>query len=650
MPTFRDDVVRAGRRLRETVEERTGREVIKREDLQLLEAERAERRVLQKTLKLVGWEVLNYQPGDPGGPGGFELRADVRRFAAQQSLTAWLTDPLAGQSVDLYVSFVFGRGVPRPQANDPEVQAHLDATWDDPHNQRILTSFDKLVEKGIDLCVQSTVGFMFFDDGEDGMCRLSLKRFSEMEDVIRHDELAPAGRGDRFRLLYVKCLERRVAYDFTTGARQIPVGQMSPDETARTVYHEIVGAFDDDDAVMAVQDEGLRAPPEAQMRSGKVYLLTVNKTSEMAFGVPRMRRIMNWYGAYNDMLVSFRDRMKAMTSVYMQATVKGNQRDLDRIGQMAVGRASAFGAAQDVEGDAPRESSGPQAPGVLGGNESLKYEPFKIDSSATDVAAAAPIMRSQVTGPWPDGYMSGNADATVGGGQSLELPTLKFVQREQEVWNGLLRAFGRSTIDAAVRVGDISEWREPTQRELEQLALAETAGDEPPIEVNGEGQVRRDLSFTVSLPDPLKRAMNDIVSAVQTTVTMIDPNGENHEASRWAFAHALAEAFDVEDPMAIVDEVLPRHADPEPQDPKEQVADPEAAEQVTGAIGADGDRHPADNPNGVPLKAPAPEDRQVRESAREERDELVGDGFEEVLRVVSEHLEHIDGLPAGTGA
>jgi hypothetical protein len=106
----------------------------------------------------------------------------------------------------------------------------------------------------------------------------------------------------------------------------------------------------------------------------------------------------------------------------------------------------------------------------------------------------------------------------------------------------------------------------------------------------------------------------------QTTVT-IDPNGQNPEVTRWAFATVLRDAFDVEDPMRIVDQVLPRQRKPTPA---EQAADsapvpgvgPDGQPLPTeGAVGPDGERHTADNPMGAPIASPQPEDRKVAEAA-----------------------------------
>jgi len=615
--TLRDDIVRAGRRLLEVVEDKTGREVVSSEELRLLESDRDELRKARKTLEFIGFRLFNYDAPSALGatPASDDLRPLVRKFSYRQALTAWVDDPIVGQSVELYLSFVFGRGVPRPQAHDPEVQAHLDRTWDDPANRRVLTSFDKLLEKGVDLCLQSNVFFKLFDDGEDGMARISLERFEDVEDVIRHSELTPNGDGDRFRILYYRVRQQRVRYDFSSGERREVVGGNDPGDTARTVYYEAWGAFDDADPVQAAQDDGLQRPPASMIGRGKILHLAVNKTSEMAFGVPRIRRIINWATAYNEMLVSFRDRMKAMASVYLKMTARGSQRDLDRLAMLATGRASAFGGS--LESGGGTVATPPAAgPGILQENEAVRHEPFKIDSTAGDVAAAAPVIRSQMTGPWPDSYLSGFAEGALAGAQSLELPTLKFVEREQELWaTKVFRPFAEASIRAAVKAGDISEWRDPTEEEVRRIEEARAVGEPMPFEVNEAGQVKRDLSFDLALPSPLKRAMLDVVSAAVQTAAAVDPQGTNPELSRWLFAHVLREAFDEEHPMRIVDQVLPRRFMAPDPDPRDVDGDGLPDE---GMVGPDGQRHSQENPGGAPVRSPQPEERPVNESAASE--------------------------------
>lgn len=601
-----------GRRIVEAVEDRTGREIVPRDQLALLESAEGERRVLRKTLDFIGFSLMNYQGQPQIGRMPTDMAPIARVAAAAMCQRAWTEDPMAGQMVDLYVSFVLGRGVPRPRAHDNEVQEILDRCWDDPANMRILTGYGPLVEKAIDLAIQSTVFFKVFDDGQDGMVRVSLVPFDDILEAVRH----PA---DQYRIVYYRGIERQVKYDYATGAyRSLPGDAGKP----KTVYYEAAGGFDDDDPVMIGQDNlvGGRAafaPPAGMMRPGKLMPLAVNKTSEMAFGVPRMRRLLRWWTAYNEVLESHVNRMKAMASVYMKFTAKGaNGRQLEQLGRMASGRrSSAFGESQEF-GEGPRHGG---QPGVLGGNEALDFEPFKIDSGASDVAASIPQLRAQVSGIFPPTYYGEDAGG-LAGGQTVELPVLKFVERDQEAWNAIFHGFGDAAIKAAIKAGDLEEWRKATQAEIDEVEASEQTGQPVRIEINADGKVERDLKFDVSLPSPLKRAMGDLVTAAVTTATAIDPMGSNPELSRWLFAFILAEAFDDPDPMRTVDEVLPRHAalaaaqdiDPATGLPREPPAD--GSDTTTGA---DDQQHPPGNQYGAKVNSPQPEDRKVSEAQTE---------------------------------
>lgn len=597
---------RIGSRIREAVETRTGMEVVARDQMQVLESAEGERRVLRKTLDWIGWTLLN-QPGQQVGMLG-QMPGDMlpiaRVAAAAMSQRAWVEDPMAGQAVDLYVSFVFGRGVPRAQAHDDEVQDVLDACWDDEANKRVFSSFERLIEKGIDLCLQANVFFVLFDDGQDGAVRSSLLTFADVQQEVRHPK-------DKLRILYYRCLERPLRYDYVNGCYVAPVGEAGK---PKTVYYEALGAFDDDNAVMKAQDEmaggrAALAPPAAMLRPGKVVHLAVNKTSEMAFGVPRMRRMLRWWTAYNEVLESHVNRMKAMASIYMKFTAKGaGNRDLERIGRMATGRASRLGETGE-HGGGPFH--GRQGTGALGANDAVDFEPFKIDSGASDVAASIPQLRAQISGVFPPTYFGQDAGA-LAGSQTVELPVLKFIERDQETWATMLRAFASRAVDRAVEVGDLTEWRDPTVDEQEQIELAEETGDPLHFEVGKDGKIKRDLGFDLSLPSPLKRAMTDLVTAATTTATAVDPNGDNPELTRWLFGFILAEAFDVEDPQRIVDQVFPRKPaqDQQPDiDPATGLPRQDPAAGSEDQLGADGQMHPPDNAYGAKQTAPNPEDR-----------------------------------------
>lgn len=657
------------RRIIETVEDRAGRELVPRDRMQILESAESDNRVLRKTLDFIGFTLYNYQGSQPSP---YRMPTDMlpqaRIFSAGQALRAWIDDPMAGQQVDLYVSFVFGRGVPTASAHDDEVQDRLDSTWADSANQRVLTSFEKLTEKGVDLCHQSNIYWTLFDDGQDGTARMSMLDFEDVLDVVRHPV-------DKHRVLYYKVSERTVTYDYGRDGYVAPTGDAGK---PRIVYYEAYGAFDDTDPVMVAQDQEADLekvkPPANRLRPGKVVHLAVNKTSKMAFGVPRMRRLLPWFTAYNDVLQSHVSRMKAMSSIYMKQTARGGQRDLDRLAEMAsglsTGRSSAFGKSQGQTAGPSMDDRfvvpGPVQPGVIQQNESVQWEPFKIDSGASDVSASAPQLRAQVSGVFPPTYY-GQETGSLAGDQSVELPVLKFIEREQEAWVGVFRKLGQAAIQRAVEVGDLTEWRDPTRAEIDRITAWEEEGtplDGLELDQN-TGKVKRDLGFEISLPSPLKRAMGDLVTAAVATATAVDPMGQNPELSRWLFGFILAEAFDVEDPQRIVDQVLPRHvaealaAGQGDIDPA--TGQPAAAGDNT-VTGADGKQHPPGNPYGAKINSPQPEQRSVSEAssagrgvrrlrlaASRDREELVDSEFEDVAATARRQLDLLGNVPAIAG-
>ena len=617
----------------------------------VLESAQSDNRGLRKMLEWIGFSLNNYagtQPSPYRMPT--DMLPSARIFFAGQALRTWIEDPMAGQQVDMYVSFVFGRGVPTAQAHDDEVQDLLDATWRDSANRRTLTSHERLVEKAVDLALQANVYFTFFDDGEDGQVRVSLKRFEDVLDVVRHPV-------DTYRVLYYKVTERRLSYDYAADAYVTPPGS---DGRPQIVYYEAFDAFDEDDPVMAAQDQLAGAelqalkPPPNRLRPGKIVHLAVNKNSEMAFGVPRMQRMSRWLTAYNEVLESHVNRMKAMASIYMKQTAKGDANQLERLASQAIGRAGTIGASG--EPDLGRRVPGPMAgmPGILQQNESVDHVPFKIDSGASDVAASIPQLRAQISGPFSPAYY-GQDPGALAGQQSVELPTLKAMESEQEAWKGVFRKLAESRIKAALAKGFLSEWRDPTEEEIDRIESWQQDGTPlDGLELDpATGQVKRDLGFEISLPSPLKRAMTDLVASAVQIATAVDPMATNPELSRWLFGFVLSEAFDVDDPQRIVDQVLPRHK--AEQDATDASAEAGAGQTRNGgqtpdatATGPDGQQHPPENPYGAKVNSPAPEQRPqpIAETAQDDRDQFVAAEYDTLLSAVEQQLEQLGAVPA----
>lgn len=556
---------------------------------------------LRRDMRQMGYQSMNWLGHQPR-----ELTPRARFNIVAKAWVAWSEDPQAGAAIDLRNAFVFGRGVPKPQAHDDDVEEVIDRTWKDPQNRRILTSHAALMEKGIDLGIQSNLFFLFFgvDDSEsaDGRVRLGLAEHDTIVNAVRHPD-------ERMRILYWKGHKRHVRWDWGKG--EYVVDKVV---TPETIYYEALDAFatDFDDAVDAtdLEDGGLGTPPGGKLAPGKLYHLCVNKGSEQIFGVPRFKRLLRWFTAYEQIMKTSVDLMKAAASVYMKATTRGGRQQLARASQQVTRRASPLTqlAVEEFTGSTEFMPTPPGAgPSVLFQNAGIDYEPFKIDPHAADSAQLASQARMQVSAgtafpPWYTGdATSGNlATAT-----SVELPVLKIIEEEQEVWESLFRTLTDLAIKRAIDTGWLSEYRELDDKEKELLA----EGHEPPDYDPATKQVKRDLGYDFSLPNPLRRVMSELVAAVATIAAEFDPQNTNVEMQRFLFGLVLEQAFDIKDPKRIVMEIYPPNFEPTPA-PGPVVIGPDgkpvqAAPPTTQ--GADGKGHPAESPYGAERASATPE-------------------------------------------
>jgi hypothetical protein len=641
-------------RLTEGVEravEGAGYNVVPHERLSLLEASDARRRELQRDLDLLAYTALDYVGGSPQ-----ELKAVERRKLAQQSRVAWMKDPQAGAAVDLMNDFTFGRGIPRPKCNDETVQEIVDEAWDDPDNQLVLTSYAAQISLGIDLSLQSNLFILVFDDGDDGKVKLGILDHDSVETVVRDPD-------NRLRILYFLAREVRQEWDYEN---DIAKTSLRPEVEKKVTYYEHWRNVEDlkEQAESGNRDLPELAPP-AKTGDGKVFQIAINKTTEMAFGHPVMDRLLRWYNAYNKFMDARVDIMEASAAFVMKRKVKGTPNQVQKMATQMLSRRSTIGASLDY----PEAMAGPKSAGVITENENVTHEDFNINTNAPAAAQDAQMLRAQISAAtrFPQSYYGDAANSTLATATSLELPVLKAVENRQEVFEAVVRFFVDRVIERAVEAGRISSDLSEEERarleadkagnETEASAAPGTAkggdpvtGTPPSLQlvqahedaVEDEEATARDLGYEFSMPNPLKRMMGDLVTAIQNIARTFDPNNTNMELSRVLLQVALADGLEIEDAAGVVEKIFPEgYVDPAilaaqqaPAMPDE--GDPQFgpfAPAQPGAVGPDGQRHQAGNAYGAPMNAsppgamkeaalPEPLKREIRDRRGSLEDEL----------------------------
>lgn len=674
MAGIRDIAKRGLERLEETV----GLTLVDTGYLRVQEAAAVEAYRVANDLEELGYVAYDSMGGRPNEPN-----ATSRRRWVQRARTVWHTDPQAGAAVELLNEFTFGRGVPKPRAKDEKVQEVIDRFWDNPQNQRVLTSFIAQLRLGASLSIQSNVFWLIFDEGDDGQVLLSYLSHDTVENAVSD----PANRQ---RVLYFTARKVRQEWDFKNDRPLIPAE--GPAGAQRLWYYEIWGAVDEalderglkgkrrrdklslqeaaegsevrvserDGSVLVEakdDDDGpLVLAPASKLGEGKVYHLYENTDMEGIFGIPRMRRTIRWYSAYNEFMGARVDQMIAAAKFIMERTVKGSPRTLEQMATRAM-RATSDLQERISPGYDPR-TLGPRGGGnIVQQNEAVQHEPMRLDSGAGNAVSDGQMLRAQVSAGdrFPQHYLGDIGSANLATATSMELPVLKHVEARQELVEGLFRFCIDRAIQRAVDTGQLDVDAESTSEDLSGTPEEGTEGqvlDQRPMQwrVNGKEQMREtrvvayedgsigyelceshegkktdenttglDLTYDFALPSPLKRMMGDVVTACVQVAQAFDPNNTNVDLTRTLLTYVFSEAFEITDPEAAVDAIFPEgYVPPElaAMQQQQQGAGPEGP-GAPNFFSPEATGQPADPSNayGAPQRATNPEDVRVREAA-----------------------------------
>ena len=581
------------RRLTEAAATRMGASVIDEGDLGELQEAAEDRRLLRKELDALAWASLDYMGGNEQ-----DLQAVKRRRLAQQARIAWQQDAQLGAAVDLRNNFVFGRGVPKPKAHDAKVQQVIDEAWKDPDNQLILTSYPAQMALGTDLTLQSNLFILMFA-GQDGRVKLGMLDHDSVETVVRDPD-------NRRKILYYVSRRRRLKWDFKLDQPDLDEYQNRDRDDVLYYKH------------WANEPPAGSEAPASKVGEGVVYHVAVNRGSEMAFGHPRMHRVLRWATAFNGLMEARVDAAKAQAAFIMKRKVKGTPNQVRKMATQILSKSGELGRASGT--DDPM--AGPRGGSILTENEAVEHESFNLDSGAQSANVDGQMIRSQISAGtgFPQHYLGDIGSANLATATSMELPVLKSVESDQEVVEQMIRWFIDRVIEQAIKGGrldaeyDDEEWakleadreKEGHEEQADVATGTEALGAKAAsLQLGGMAQPEdpnrtRDLSYEFSLPNPLRRMMGDLVNAVSTIARTFDPNGTNLELSRMLLAVALGEGLEAEDPAAVVRKVFP----PGYKDPA--MAALQAQQAAQGAPGAPGEAPEGSGEPQVPEGAYAP--------------------------------------------
>ena len=530
------------------------KETVTRDELDELREAADSYRMLRRELEDVGYYLLNAKIGD------IDLKPVQREKFYRRALKYYLEDPLVLRAVDMQPTYVFGRGLPRPESTNPLVQSAIDKFWDDEDNKLSMTTFKAQFARSIELQLQANIYFVIFET-EEGL-KVGTLPHEEVVDIVTDPE-------NRLRPIWYKRRYQEQIYDFTSGSYK-PAGAPK---------------------VMWYQDwkheapRGFKPSPGKDgnnaIAKGKIFHIKVGSTGEMKFGVPQVQRILDWAKAHNEWMRARVAISKAAAQFAWERKLKTGS-DPNRVMSIARDWASAqhqsLTGATGEWGDNDAMSS-PRYASMLTTNEGVEYQ-FKGGSptGSGDAAQDQKMFRSQISAGTglPQHFLGDEGSANLATATAMNEPVIRMMECVQEMWEDIYRQI----LDKHLEVIGLSNKSQPVSVQFTGLTEAEswedTPGDVGILDhqqekygksakfkiINGviidatEPMDANKPVYKLAFPPILNRDVSSMLSLVIDAVTGLDPAGDNTDLTRWAFKEILKVMGEV-DPDKIVDGIFP---------------------------------------------------------------------------------------------
>lgn len=414
----------------------------------------------------LGWSPLGpYQ--------SWQLSYAQLRDARARSRSMYLRNPLIHYAVDLQAIYVFGQGVSFV-AQDPRVQAVVDAFLEDPANQAELTSHEARLMKERELQLDGDLFCVLFTDGA-GAVRVRTIPPNEIAEIITNPDDAKepwyykrAWQPQTLNPITGLVLsEPKVAYypdwRYAPASRLATIGQQ-PVEWDTPVYHRRVGGF-----------------------------------SDMLFGVPETFAAQDWVLAHKKNLEDWASIVEALRKFAYQVKTPGGARSVQALKQK-LGTTFAGGGGAGVETNPP---PGTASTAVM--TQGYTLEPVKTQGATASPSDSRQLRLMISAGvATPDHFF----DADVGNyatAKTLDRPTeLKFRNR-QTLWASVFNDLFQYALD---------------QR------LAATNHRLGPVPVGGTDQLQTradgalDRTVDTQFPPVLQQDLGELVAAVVSLITL----------------------------------------------------------------------------------------------------------------------------------
>lgn len=443
---------------------------------------------------------------------------------AQKAREFYLANPMIRRALNVQRFYTFGQGI-SVKARDDDVNDVVQAFWDDPANQRELTSHQALGAQDTRLAIDGNLFLAFFTNRMTGRVRVRTIPFAEIDSVITDPD-------DRSTPWFYRRIWTERRTNLQTGR---------PEERRMEAYYP--------DWRYHPRQRRSTIGNKPVIWDTPIYHVAVNRLPDMQFGVSEVYAAIDWARAYKDSLEDDATRSRALARFVYRLTVRGGQRRVDSV-------RSKLATKYDPSSGTQETNPPPAAGSIAINTPGQELEPMRV-AGATLPADHNRALRlfAAAALDLPETFFG---DADVGNhatAQTLDRPTeLKFRDR-QRLWGDILDGVIQYQIEqsAIAPLGALSGSvsRDPSDP------------DEMIITVDADTYV--DLDF----PNILERDTSQHVEAVIRAATLggfEDAGVLDMDTLRRLLLVALQEG-DLDETIAQVERNLAQQSAEEPREP-----------------------------------------------------------------------------------
>ena len=390
-----------------------GLSVVKNTVLQDIKEEMS---LYKRTLEDIGWINLSMDQYTRE-----ELIAGGFVFMLKRCRIMYVNSPIVKHWIHLTTSFVFGQGLSAPKAKEPSLAQVVEEFWDDPDNQKTISSYhaQRMISNKIQY--EGNLFFILFDD-EEGNVRVRLLNCIEVMDIIQDDE-------DRNRILFYKVSLTNRAYDYESDSYKLD----NPD---------ICYIPDVDNE----QPTAYGVPPSKLRTDCKIYQVKMNCDINDKFGIPDIYSGLDWVKAHKDMAGDMATLIKALSKFAWKKKVQGGASQVNSI-LGAMKSKTNLTNVSTMAGQTQIENSG------------IDLQAVDVKTGGIDIAEqglkAMQMMVCSASGIFYH-YFGDPSTGNLATATSMELPMVKKFQDYQMLWQCIYKTLIMYMLRKKIEVGLIA--------------------------------------------------------------------------------------------------------------------------------------------------------------------------------------------------